>query len=189
MDQTDSVSAKKSRKKFLMVLAVFALPVVLAKLALEFNWLDYGVTNKGDLIKQELSLTQLGLDSANIEPKWLLLYAVPAQCTSHCEKALENIHNTYVALGKEMPRVTPVALLQSSLSPMQKKQLSQSQWQFIANNHPAAMQLEQSKVFIVDPLGNVVMSHEVPAEETKLAQFGKEILADMKKLLKYSRVG
>ena len=45
------------------------------------------------------------------------------------------------------------------------------------------------QIFIVDPLGNIFLSHQIPVNADQLPQFGKQILADMKKVLKYSKVG
>ncbi|MBL4900137.1 MAG: hypothetical protein JKX76_10955, partial [Colwellia sp.] len=103
---------KKSRRSLLLVLAAFALPIILAKLALEQQWLDMGVTNKGTLLTNELTLEQLGLNTADFEQHWLIMYGLPESCAVRCQKTLEAVHNTYVALGKEMPRVFPVALYQ-----------------------------------------------------------------------------
>ena len=189
MEQTDPIAVKKSRKKLIMILTVFALPVILAKFSLQYNWLDYGVTNKGALVENELTLIDLGVNKGQVAAKWLIMYSAPKQCTSHCEQALENIHNTYVSLGKEMPRVRPVALLKSKLTTKQKERIDQSQWQLISTTQPDNTLLVQPQVFIVDPLGNVVMSHAVPKDAKELVRFGKNVLADMKKLLKYSRVG
>ena len=49
---------KKSRRSLFLVLATFALPIILAKVALEAQWLDMGVTNKGTLLTNELTLEQ-----------------------------------------------------------------------------------------------------------------------------------
>ena len=102
----------KNRKSLMLVLFAFALPIILAKLALEQNWLDLGVTNQGTLLHNNLTLTQLGLTDNDFSQQWLILYALPKQCHSSCLKALETVHNAYVILGKDMPRVTPVALKQ-----------------------------------------------------------------------------
>ena len=48
---------------------------------------------------------------------------------------------------------------------------------------------KEPKIVIVDPLGNLVLTHDIPADSDQLPAFGKMIVADMKKLLKYSRIG
>ena len=189
MSSTVSSPKKKSRRNLFLVLFAFALPVILAKLALEQNWLEYGVSNYGSLIEKELTLTQIGLEEFDFDKNWLILYTLPKTCQLHCEKALESVHNTYVALGKDMPRVTPVALTQHQLSPKQKEQIAQSQWRLIDMPSLAKNILEPGKVFIIDPLGNIMLVHSIPEDTKAFPELGKHILADMKKLLKYSRVG
>lgn len=185
----NSSQQKKSRRSLLMVLAAFALPVILAKLALELNWLDYGVTNQGTLVENELTLTQLGLGEANFEKHWLILYILPKSCTLECEKTLETVHNTYTALGREVPRVIPVALYQSEFSPKQQERISDSKWRTEVMPSLTKNMMTEPQILIVDPLGNVVLKHLIPKDSNELPSFGKMIVADMKKLLKYSRIG
>lgn len=180
---------KKNRRGFMLMIAIFVLPIILAKLALDGEWLATGVTNKGTLLSDELTLEKLGINNLDLAEQWLIIYNLPSNCAVGCQKTLEAVHNTYVALGKDMPRVTPVALYQSELSSAQYQQVSKSQWHLLATTAKAKEQIEGAQVLIVDPLGNVFMSHAVPSEIEKLPQFGKQILADMKKLLKYSKVG
>lgn len=179
----------RSRRSLVLVLATFALPIILAKFALEQQWLDLGVTNKGTLLTNELTLEKLGLTTTDYEQHWLIMYSLPQQCSVSCQQTLEAVHNTYVALGKDMPRVSPVALYQNELSNDQRQKLSQSKWQLVAMPEQAKQQISQPQIFIVDPLGNIFLSHQLPEKTAELPQFGKQILADMKKLLKYSKVG
>ena len=179
----------KNRRSLLLVIAAFVLPIILAKLALDGDWLATGITNKGTLLTNELTLEQLGIDKSEFNQQWLILYNLPKNCDNNCQKTLETVHNTYVALGKEMPRVTPVALYQSELSSEQLQQISKSQWQLVLMPTVANQYIEKSQVLIVDPLGNIFLSHKPPTGIEQLPKFGKQILADMKKLLKYSKVG
>jgi hypothetical protein len=179
----------KNRRILLLVVAVFVLPILLAKFALNGDWLATGVTNKGTLLTNELTLDRLGIDNDTFSEQWLIIYSLPISCDLDCQKTLEAVHNTYVALGKEMPRVTPVALYQNELSTEQLQRISKSKWQLMPTPVQAKEQIKTPQVLIVDPLGNVVLSHQIPDSSGQLPQFGKQILADMKKLLKYSKVG
>ena len=185
----EHVIKKNNRRSFFIMIAVFVLPIVLAKLALDGDWLATGVTNKGTLLTNELTLIQLGIDDPTLNEQWLIMYNLPQHCDNDCQKTLEAVHNTYVALGKEMPRVTPVALVKDELSSAQLERIAKSQWHLIASTEQAKQQLPKPQILIVDPLGNVFMSHKIPNDAQQLPQFGKQILADMKKLLKYSKVG
>jgi hypothetical protein len=184
-----SSELKKSRRSMLVLLAVFILPIVLAKLALNQQWFNYGVTNQGQLIENELTLAKLGLIVDDFEHQWLMLYTLPENCDEQCEKTLISVNNTYIALGKEMPRVKPVALTQQMLTVEQSEKIQSKKWHIQAMPALAKTAISQSQVFIVDPLGNVILSHKPPASAEKLPGFGKAILADFKKLLKYSRIG
>ncbi len=184
-----SSELKKSRRSMLILLAVFIIPVVLAKLALNQQWFNYGVTNKGQLIENELTLAKLGLDVNAFDHQWLMLYTLPKICDAQCEKTFASVHNTYIALGKEMPRVKPVALTQQQLTQAQLEKIQTNKWHMQTMPALAKAEITQSQVFIVDPLGNVVLRHVPPMNIEQLPAFGKAILADFKKLLKYSRIG
>lgn len=188
-NSTEIKIKKNNRRSFLLMIAVFTLPILLAKLALDGDWLATGVTNKGTLLTNELTLEKLGVDNLNIDKQWIVLYNLPMICDEFCQHSLETVHNTYVALGKDMPRVTPVAMFQRELSTAQLEQISKSQWQLINLPEKAKSIINESQVLIVDPLGNVIMSHRAPNDPKELSNFGKQILSDMKKLLKYSKVG
>lgn len=187
------------RKHFVMVCIAFLLPVILAKMALEQQWFNYGVTNQGQLLASPVSLSQLSLTDIQTDKHWLMVFNVPAPCEKACQQSVNALSNTYLALGKEMPRVQAVLLnyptADASASLASKSANSSefdtdiSRWQQFnvpALTHP---ELQHGKVFIVDPLGNVVMTHQPPQAVEALPAFGKAILADMKKLLKYSRIG
>jgi len=178
----------KSRRNLLMVVAVFVLPIVLAKLALTQNWLDYGVTNKGNLVESGLTLQDLGIDNAELDDMWLILYALPEACNNNCEETLSSVNNTLVALGRDKPKVRNVALYKDSLSNSQLNELDQSIWSVIPAPSHQHQLIQQPNVLLVDPLGNIILEHTPPQLLEEQAMFGKGILADMKKLLKYTKI-
>jgi len=184
-----SSELNKSRRSMLILLAVFIVPIVLAKLALNQQWFNYGVTNQGELLENELTLAKLGLAVSDFDHQWLMLYTLPKDCDLQCEKVFVSVNNTYIALGKEMPRVKPVALTQQDLSTVQTDKIQVKKWHIQTMPTLAKDVVKQSQVLIVDPLGNVILSHIPPSDAEQLPQFGKAILADFKKLLKYSRIG
>lgn len=188
----NKVKQRSSQYRFLLMLLAFALPVVLAKLALHYNWLDYGVTNKGQLFEQPLTLKQLNLNDSAIKKQWLLLLALPQSCQQHCQEsveashALQTIQNTFTALGKDKARVSTVAL---GKQPRNMSSALSQDWLFIKNSEKSARYFNVPQLIIVDPLGNLVLFHPLPEESSTMPFFGKQVLADMKKLLKYSKVG
>lgn len=179
----------KSRKNLLLVLGVFVVPVILAKIALEQHWFNYGVTNHGHLAKQQLTLDSLGLSHEKFEHQWLVMYRVPKNCDNFCQHLSLAINNTYVLLGKELPRVTPVALSDHEFSTLTLDNFRHHKWITLSLPQQAQSSIKAGEVMIIDPLGNFVMSYDIPTSEQEFALYSKAILADMKKLLKYSRIG
>lgn len=180
---------KSNRRSLLLLLTVFILPVLLAKLALDNQWLALGVTNQGKLLEQPLTLNDLGIDEADLAKQWLIIYRLPKTCSDSCLHSIETVHNSYVVLGKDMPRVTPVLLKENVFSAEQSKQLAKSQWKILALTPTMNNLLEVPQVLIADPLGNIILRHSIPEKAQQQALFGKAIITDMKKLLKYSKVG
>ena len=109
------MSNAASKKTLIIMVAVFVLPVVLAKLALDNDWFTKGATNKGQLLAPTIDMSAL---LENAEPKWSLLYVMPSKCDAVCENALFSINQVWLALGKESDR-----LKQWSLLPLQATKL------------------------------------------------------------------
>ena len=183
------LSKHKNRRSLLLLLTVFILPILLAKLALDNQWLSLGVTNQGKLITQPLTLNDLGIDNQTFDKKWLIIYRLPHTCPDLCLHSIETVHNSYVALGKDMPRVSAVLLKEDLFSALQNQRLAKSQWEILALTPQMNNLLQEPQVLIADPLGNVILTHQLPEKEQLQAAFGKAIITDMKKLLKYSKVG
>lgn len=182
-------NVQKSRRNLLLVIAVFVVPIVLAKLALEQQWFNYGVTNKGQLEEQPLHISSLGLNVDEFDKKWLMIYRLPSNCDKLCLQQMMSVNNTFIALGKETPRVKPIAMSIDALTEQQQKQLTATQWLSLSENEQFQQQVDATQLLIVDPLGNVVMRHTAPVKTELLPPFGKAVLSDMKKLLKYSKIG
>ncbi len=179
----------KSRRNLLLLLGVFIVPVILAKLALDQHWFNYGVTNQGHLAEQNINLSDIGLADEKFQQQWLILYPVAVDCQQFCQQLSLAVNNTYTLLGKELPRVTPVALLPEELSELPKQSLRHHKWLSVALPELAKPYFSNGQLVIVDPLGNLVMSYDLPQSEQAFNAYSKAILADMKKLLKYSRIG
>ncbi|WP_286264255.1 hypothetical protein [Thalassotalea atypica] len=194
LSQEQSEQRRKSRRSFIFVCLAFIVPIILAKMALEQQWFNYGVTNQGQLLDKELHLKDLGLNQLHDklpegQKPWLLVYNLPSKCEQQCIQLFNGLSNTYIALGKDMKRVNLVGVLNSELSEQQYSTIDIKRWTMTTLAGHAQLPQELAPVFVVDPLGNVVVSHQPPASADELPSFGKSILADFKVLLKLSRIG
>ncbi|XQW84928.1 hypothetical protein ACOYR1_17670 [Thalassotalea piscium] len=179
----------KSRQYLLLVIGVFLVPVILAKLALDGKWFDYAVTNQGELLNNHLTLDDLGLKPEAFNKQWLMLVNLPEQCDELCQSTVLTINNAFVLLGQDIPRVTPVALIQQPLSEATEQSMHHSKWRSITLTEQANQALDHPQLLIIDPLSNVVLSYSLPSSKDEITQLGHAVIADMKKLLKYSRIG
>lgn len=178
-----------SKRKLLVVVGVFLLPVIIAKLALTFQWFNYGVTNHGELIDNAMTTEALGIKNQTYPEQWLLIYHLPQSCSAKCQQAMSTINSTFKLLGKEIPRVTPIYIVAKESAAVHRDMLTHPKWhRHIASDSIKATDA-QSTIYIADPLGNLVMKHAFTGNSDEITQVGKAILADMKKLLKYSKIG
>ena len=178
---------KKNNKALILLLIVFVLPVAVAKLVLSFDLYQAGATNQGVLLVNDINYSNLAM--TNPKPhSWQMLYLLPDTCEQACKDRLYVLHQSYIALGKDRDRVSPIILVSRNSDINTLKQLDISFQQVPANNALAAL-LTQQQLVIVDPLGSLIMQYDqVIGRDANIAQ-GKAMIADLRKMLKLSRVG
>lgn len=186
-----STNNTSSKRSLLIMVAVFVLPVILAYTALKFDWFNKAATNRGELIQPVIEASMLLEDSG---ANWHLLYIIPKVCDTACENALYSVQQIYVATGKESDRVQALFLFteNSAIDAVNK-----------AKEIPGALVLQKEQIklnnvfknvgvdsiFISDTLHNVVLKYPVTADKQQTIMDSRDILADLKKLLKLSRIG
>ncbi|WP_166422536.1 hypothetical protein [Paraglaciecola sp. 20A4] len=182
-----------SNKRMIITLAVvFILPVALAKLALDNNWFNKASTNKGQLLTPTLDMT--ALQDQTTEPKWQLLYVLPTKCGAECKNALYSVEQVWTALGKEHDRVraTVVITPESDALAMQiiEQQNSVKLLKTNTENVNNVFKGEPTNaIFIADTLNNVILRYPLQVEQQQAILHSRDILSDLRKLLKLSRIG
>lgn len=180
-----------NKKGIIALVVVFVLPVVLAKLALDGEWFNRGATNKGELLDPIVQLTPIEEPQ---EPKWRMLYILPAQCTQECTNALFSLTQVWQALGKESDRAESVVISTESSDKSPMEDLSAHQViRLLKSTDQSVNQVFKDMatdgIFIVDTLGNVILRYPLQKEQQEAVLHSRDILADMRKLLKLSRIG
>lgn len=177
----------KRPKALIILLLVFVLPVALAKLVLSLNLYQGGATNQGELLGEDISY--LSLSQVNPKPQsWQILYLLPSHCGSQCQDRLYILKQSHIALGQEKHRVATVIITQSNSHVAALDGLGLDYLPMAASTELASLLLEQ-QLIIVDPLGKLVMRYQgITGHDANISQ-GKAILADLRKMLKLSRVG
>jgi len=173
-----------------LLFALFFVPIAASFiLYYAIGWHPGGNTSHGELYSPARPLpagvSQLG------EKKWLLVYAGNGACDENCRRSLVFARQTRLSLNQEMTRLATVFLATSACCDRN----------YLASEHPElalfdaaadptlaevaealpANDREQS-VYVVDPLGNLVMRYDTRTEP-------RGLLDDLKKLLKLSHIG
>jgi cytochrome oxidase Cu insertion factor (SCO1/SenC/PrrC family) len=195
---TDRLRARNLRT-VLALAALFVLPV-----AASF-WLYYGVgwrpaghTNHGELIEPARPLPAASFPAADgrgavsnvFSGQWSLVYVGDGECNESCRHALYVMRQTRAALANDMSRVKRVFLVTSACCDRS----------FLVREHPGLIVLDasgaeaqrllgrfpdadrESTLFIVDPLGNLMMRYDARRNP-------RGLLEDLKKLLRLSHIG
>jgi len=207
------VSARRQRgflssRQALVVLGlIFMAPAFVAWVmhsSGEQGWRPEGMTNHGKLVHPARPLTlpaelQQGAGSLNdyLQGKWTLLYVGDADCDAVCRENLYKLRQIRIAQNENMNRVQTLFLVTADSIPGELGA-------FLEKEHPdtavvilTATQAEQvgvdfsfdavpmqgaERTYIIDPLGNLMMYYPPDAEASGM-------LLDLKKLLKFSKIG
>jgi cytochrome oxidase Cu insertion factor (SCO1/SenC/PrrC family) len=199
-------TAPRSRTQFWILVAVFFVPLAVAFLLYygTQGWRPAGSTNRGDLITPARPLPQGALTAADgtdlpaelFRGKWTVVYVGDGQCDARCREALVWIRQSRLALNDDMKRVQRLFLSTANCCDSQYLQREHEGLlvaRLDASSHGEQLAAEfqatiaeplatAGRVFIVDPLGNLMMSYAPDAEP-------KALLQDLKRLLKLSHIG
>lgn len=177
----------KLRGRIILVglVVMFALPAIIAKTFLSQNWYQSGVTNKGTLIEPAVSFSGLGIVNPFQQSQWQLGYVIPKQCDDFCQRQLFLLGQSHIALGKYQGRVAPVVF---TTPDSDRSQLVEG-WNVVEVNDQFIQVAQEFDYIIVDPIGQLVMRYPKVLSQDELVSQSKDVLADLRKLLKLSRVG
>ena len=200
---SESVQQLRTRNlQTLTVLAgLFLVPLVLAFfLYYGTGWRPAAHLNHGTLITPprplpESSLVRLLPENATAAPplfpgKWSLVYVGDGACDADCHAALYVMRQTRLSLNTDMGRVARVflvtggccdrAFLAAEHQGLDVRDAAAGQAQTLLAAFPPDGRAHT--LFVVDPLGNLMMSYDAREDPHGL-------LEDLKKLLRLSQIG
>jgi cytochrome oxidase Cu insertion factor (SCO1/SenC/PrrC family) len=197
--------AARGRRGFLALAALFLLPLAAAFLLYYGTprWRPTGRANQGELIDPPRTLPALaltGIDGTRIagdllRDRWTLLYVVDGRCDTRCSHALYLTRQTRIALNRDADRVRRVLLaagaccaageLGAQHPDLVVARLSADQLALLASVMPATDDTPLAQaggIYIVDPLGNLMLRYAPGAPD-------RALLDDLKRLLRLSHIG
>jgi hypothetical protein len=189
---------RRGLQKLLLLAALFLVPVIVAfGLYYGGGWRPSGSASHGELIVPARPLAASGLRHPDgtaaaadvFEGKWSLIYIGDGACDEACRSALVFGRQSRLALNNEMTRVQRVFLATGHCCDTDYLAAEQPGLIALDASSPEAAALlaqfpgeRHRSLYIVDPLGNLMMRHDAHAND-------KGLLNDLKKLLKLSHIG
>jgi hypothetical protein len=184
---------KRGRLTLLAISALFITPIILA-MYLYFSgdaWRPAQNTQYGDLITPPIDLPDIELSPMNgdyrLREVWSLMVLANEQCNVDCVSALEHIRQIRLSLGPKMTRLQTIFVPDNSSA---TNMLNREEFPVLIITEPnvskSIRQLigtwDDAQIFLVDPLGNLMMSYP-PGTEMG------DIRKDLGHLLKLSGIG
>ncbi|MET0496971.1 MAG: cytochrome oxidase assembly protein [Steroidobacteraceae bacterium] len=202
---TAEMTRTHNRRSLWLLIGMFFAPL-LAAFILYYGidgWRPPGSTNHGDLVTPPRPLPELALplaqggssDAKLLHGKWTLIYIGDGQCDARCREALTLIRQTRLALGDDMSRVQRVFVATAQCCDQTYLEKEHAGLVTLRGDDVAGKQLlgvfpetgetpvqHSGRIYIVDPLGNLMMSYPPTAAP-------RGLLDDLKKLLRLSHIG
>ena len=194
--------AGSGRRQLVILGLLFLLPVVAAYVAY-FYFPPEGRTNYGELIEQrdvaDFALTPLdtaagsvpeGATMATLAGRWVFVVAGPAACDARCRENLYNIRQVRLTTGDDRDRVERLWIVTDERDPPAELLaaheglwLARADPRVFAATFPAGETGDASAhIYLVDPLGHLMMRFPVDADPSRMKK-------DISRLLKVSRIG
>lgn len=201
---SEEVKNNKSKIILILVIVAFLSPVVLSYVV--FNYTDVvekrGTSNHGDLITPPRPIEDLVMiDPINpdrkesLHGKWSMVF-VTGTCGEICMENVYRMRQIHLMMDKHSLRVQKVLFLTTQQASELSSQLIDYAGQQVINTDlintselldkfrllSSDDPLTQHRIYIIDPLGNLMMKFEPGANP-------RDIMTDLKKLLRASRIG
>lgn len=201
-DSRIDARTRRGRLQMLLLLLVCASPVIASYLTYYVFKPTGGATNYGALIDPQRPMPPVRVANERAEAvplesfrgKWLLVSADPSACDEACAKKLFTIRQIRAGQGQDRERIVPVWLITDEGAVDERLSAAYNEpyagVRFLRIPPDVARQwlpaAEGSRIedtiFLVDPLGNLMMRFPKDPDPKKMS-------GDLKKLLRVSRIG
>lgn len=190
-------------KGFVTALLIFLTPILVITLSTVWYYSGYGPKEKvnyGNLLADPIDVGNLNLEldyqNLNVdsmERKWMLVHFINDKCLESCANLIYVARQVNVLLARQQTRVKRYIAAPSAIKPKLENFFSTyPDLNFIevkdqskiteAFNQSGIDPFAQPNMFVVDPIGNVILHYSGEVD-------GKKLLADLKKLLGASKIG
>jgi len=186
--------ARKGQLSLLLMAAVTIAPMVAAYALFHFGR-PSAFTNYGQLLPPE-RIADIGLRQTDgsefkldvLRGKWVLLMVDSGSCDSLCRRKLYQMRQVRLTQGKDMERIERAWLIDDDVRPSgelaaeyEGTRMLSARGSAMLSRLPADASV-RDHIYVVDPLGNLMMRYPRDADASKMKK-------DVTRLLKVSGVG
>lgn len=187
-----------NRVQIIMILIVFAAPIVGA-----FLYKPKSFVNYGDIYQPVRPVENLVMTGANgdvemdeMRRQWVFLITADQNCDELCESNILKMRQLRFMQNQNMKRIRTVFLhtgleqavaedLAAKYSPVESYSVPKAEfdkWTEILKIDGVPEEANQNRFYIIDPAGNLMISYPATAEPSLIKK-------DIKRLLKASQIG
>ena len=182
-----AVNRRKGRVQLLLILLGVIGPMILATgmYKLQF-WVPEGRSYHGELIGNGQTRADLGVQAE--EARWQLLVTAPKDCAVDCQQLVYLARQIQIGLGREAGRASHAIAAAQPLSSDYEAKLTREYPQLqrypldLATFTKTTGDKAAPQLWIIDPHGNLVLRYDPSVK-------GKDLLNDLRHLLKLSNIG
>lgn len=198
---------KKNKRTMVILFTMFLTPIILAVFIFNNDPSGrYATKNRGNLVTPAIELKNFNLEFVDTkapyklveqEHQWLMVFIGAGECDVNCKRQLVVMRQTRLAQGGEFTRVNRLYVMQDSQTDQFMKEVeeyhpgmdivtgSKQQLENITSQFTLSDKVvvgKSNRIYIVDPIGNLMMYYELDANASDIAK-------DLTRLLKVSQMG
>lgn len=193
---------KKNKRTIIIIFAMSIIPFGIAwYMSANTSWMASG-TNNGQLITPVVTTERnefIGHDEFSTENlkelggHWVLLNVIPnSDCNEVCQKAIHKTKQIRLMMNKDLTRIRRAVLILQDLNAELARQWWKEDGRLLRLISAESLQIKlkairdgavpEGMLFLMDPLGNIMMQYEPEFDPYKVKR-------DLKKLLRISQIG
>ena len=182
-----SVNRRKGRLQLLLILLGVIGPMILATGMYKLNfWVPEGRSYHGELIGNGKTRADIGVQAQ--DDRWQMLVTAPKDCAVDCQQLVYLARQVQIGLSRDASRASHALAAAQPLSADYDAKLQREYPQL--QRYPLDLTTfsrttgDQSvpQLWIIDPHGNLVLRYDPSVN-------GKDLLNDLRHLLKLSNIG
>ena len=184
---SEAPDRRKGRWQLILILMMVIGPMALATFMYKLQfWVPDSRSYHGEMIGNGQTRADIGVQAD--EDRWQLLVTAPTACAAECQQLVYLARQLQISLGRDASRAShalaSAQLVSSEYDAKLKAEYPQLQRYplDLTTFGKAAAAPGEAQLWIVDPHGNLVLRYDTTVK-------GKDLLNDLRQLLKLSNIG